>query len=415
MRDEECSPLSSYPCQSEWLSRTSTGQSPRVRVGARRVALFSGNYNCVRDGANNALNRLCEHLQWCGASVRVYSPTNRTPAFAPAGELISVRSVHIPGRSEYRFGLPLSRTLRADIVTFAPNIIHVSAPDALGWSAQTLGRQQGVPVVASLHTRFETYLTYYGLNFARRWVEYYLRSFYSRCDLVLAPTPPLADELRRFLPEEQVAVWSRGVDESTFSPSRRDMCWRRGLGYSDDEPIILFFGRLVREKGIATFAKIVSLIRSAGLPVRPLVIGAGPSRAEMARLVGDAVFTGHLEGHELGRAVACADILLNPSTTEAFGNVNLEGMASGLVVVSADVASARALIEDSKTGFLVDPHSTQCFASLLIRLMQNPSCRQHIALAAVRAAAQRGWPTVLDQVLKAYDRTVSYHPHPVQC
>lgn len=379
----------------------------------RRVALFSGNYNCVRDGANNALNRLCEHVQWCGASVRVYSPTNRTPAFAPAGELISARSVRIPGRSEYRFELPLSQTLRADIVRFAPNIIHVSAPDALGWSAQTLGRQDSVPVVASLHTRFETYLRYYGLGFARRWVERYLRSFYSRSDLVLAPTAALADELRQFLPKEQVAVCSRGVDESIFSPSHRDPSWRRRLGYSDDEPIILFFGRLVREKGIATFARVISLVRLAGHTVRPLVIGAGPAQAEMARLVGDAIFTGHLEGRELGRAVACADILLNPSTTEAFGNVNLEGMASGLVVVSADVASARELIDDSKTGFLVDPHSTECFAALLIRLMQKPSLCEHIALAAVQAAAQHSWPTVLDQVVKAYDRTLSYHPRPV--
>lgn len=380
----------------------------------RRVALFSGNYNCVRDGANNALNRLCAHLQLGGTDVRVYSPTNLTPAFIPTGELISARSVRIPGRSEYRFGLRLSQKLRANIVTFEPNIIHVSAPDALGWSAQTLGREHGVPVVASLHTRFETYLGYYGLGFAQQWVEHYLRSFYSRCDLVFAPTWALAEDLRRFLLDEQVAVWGRGVDESIFSPSRRDLMWRRSLGYSDDEPIVLFFGRLVREKGIRTFAKVISLVRSAGFRVRPLVIGAGPAESEMTRLVGDAVFTGHLEGRELGRAVASADILLNPSTTEAFGNVNLEGMASGLVVVSADVASARELIDDSTTGFLVDAHSTECFAALLIRLMQKPPVRERVALAAVRAAVQHTWPTVLDQVMKAYDRTLyAYRNRPI--
>lgn len=400
--------LGNASCQSEASSWTGANRAPAA--ASRRVALFSGNYNCVRDGANNALNRLSDHLQRRGEAVRIYSPTNRSPAFAPVGELVSARSIHIPGRSEYRFGLGLSRGLRANLQAFAPDIIHVSAPDALGWSAQTFGRQRGLPVVASLHTKFETYLEYYRLGFARRVVERYLRAFYGRSDLVLAPSRALAEELRRFLPGERVAIWSRGVDDTIFSPGHRDLGWRRSFGYEDDDPIVLFFGRLVREKGIATFANIVSLIRSAGFPIRPLVIGAGPAQAEMARLLGDAVFAGHLEGVELGRAVASADILLNPSTTEAFGNVNLEGMASGIVVVSANVTSASTLIDDTRTGFLVDPRNPEGVAALLIRLMQVPSLGERVALAAVRAAAQYSWPTVLDQVVEAYDRVLSNRP-----
>ena len=63
-----------------------------------RIALFSGNYNYVRDGANQALNRFVGYLLRQGAAVRVYSPTTDTPAFAPAGDLISTPSVPVPGR-----------------------------------------------------------------------------------------------------------------------------------------------------------------------------------------------------------------------------------------------------------------------------------------------------------------------------
>src|SRR5581483_7980915 len=93
--------------------------APAPSAEGLRIALFSGNYNCVRDGANRALNRLVAHLIAHGAAVRIYSPTNDDPAFPPAGDLVSVPSVPLPGRSEYRAALGLPRSVRRDIVDFA--------------------------------------------------------------------------------------------------------------------------------------------------------------------------------------------------------------------------------------------------------------------------------------------------------
>ena len=172
-----------------------------------RIALFSGNYNCVRDGANRALNRLVDHLLARGAAVRVYSPTIADPAFAPAGDLVSVPSVPIPGRSEFRVALGLPASVRADVERFAPNIVHVSAPDLLGTGAQKLARRLGVPVVASLHTRFETYFDYYGLGVLRRWGERRLQRFYRASDRVLAPNAASAESLVAMgVPGEDIAI-----------------------------------------------------------------------------------------------------------------------------------------------------------------------------------------------------------------
>ena len=155
-----------------------------------RVALFSGNYNCVRDGANNALNHLVSYLLQQGAQVRIYSPTVARPAFEPAGDLVPVRSIAIPGRSEYRLTVGLDQRTRADVRHFAPTHIHVSAPDPQGYQAQGLARELGCPLVTSLHTRFETYFEYYGLRAFRPLAERYLRAFYTRSDLVLVPNRP---------------------------------------------------------------------------------------------------------------------------------------------------------------------------------------------------------------------------------
>ena len=130
-----------------------------------RIALFSGNYNYVRDGANQALNRLVGYLLRQGAHVRVYSPTVENPAFPATGDLVSVPSVPIPFRSEYRLAVRLPGSVRADIAAFNPNVVHVAAPDIVAHRAVSWARNRGIPVVSSVHTRFDTYLQYYGMQF----------------------------------------------------------------------------------------------------------------------------------------------------------------------------------------------------------------------------------------------------------
>lgn len=320
-----------------------------------RIALFSGNYNYLKEGANQALNILVRYLEGhAGCEVRVYSPVTQTPAFEPAGTLVPVRSIALPLRGEFQLALGLPAAIREDLEQFAPDIVHVSTPDILGTRAQTAAIEMGVPIVASMHTRFETYLDYYHLSWLRPLAQAHIDRFYRRSDHVVAPTPALVAELRALRGDEQASVWSRGIDRNQFGPSRRDMEWRRKLGFGDEDVVILFFGRLVLEKGIDIYLAVMRQLQQRGIKSRPLVVGTGPASKEFAELSG-IVTTGHLEGIELARAVASADIMLHPSITETFGNVILEAMASGLPVVSADAPNSQSLLVDAETGFLCPP------------------------------------------------------------
>jgi glycosyltransferase involved in cell wall biosynthesis len=368
-----------------------------------RIALFSGNYNCVRDGANRALNRLVEYLITNGAAVRVYSPTVATPAFEPAGDLVSIPSVAIPGRPEYRIATGLTAAARADIRGFRPTHFHLSAPDWLGTSAQAFAKALNVPVVISHHTQFEAYLRYYGLTLLAPWMRRRIRRFYQGADMVLAPNAPIARSFADILPPEKVAVWGRGVDPTMFTPGARDIQWRRQLGYADDEPVILFLGRIVVEKGLEVFARVIDEVRSRGHRVVPLVVGEGPALEWFKRRLGDVRATGHLEDVDLGRAVASADILVNPSETEAFGNVNLEAMASGLAIVSADVESAQALLHGEADALLVPAGDISAFADAVDRLIAAPEERARIAGAALLESRKYSWSDVLAQVAVAYE------------
>ena len=379
----------------------------RARSSARpiRVALFSGNYDCVRDGANRALNRLVAHLlDKEGAEVRIYSPRAPKPAFVSAGDVRAVRSLALPGRPEYRLALGLTRATRSELEAFAPDIVHLSAPDLLGRQAQKWAQARRIPVVASLHTRFETYPAYYGMGFLRPMLERYLDRFYGGCDRILAPTLPIADELAAKHGASRVSVWGRGIDPAAFHPSLRDEATRAAFGYAPGDVVPLFFGRLVQEKGLGVFAETIDLLRASGQAVRPLIVGEGPARSWFEKRVHDAVFAGHLEGAALGRAVASADILINPSVTEAFGNVNLEAMASGLAVVSADVPSASALIADGRTGWLVEAHKPAAYALAARMLIEDPSLRRAIGTAASKEALRYRWEDVLAGVATDYRR-----------
>jgi phosphatidylinositol alpha 1,6-mannosyltransferase len=373
-----------------------------------RVALFSGNYNYLREGANQALNRLVDHLGRAGCEVRIYSPVTNTPAFEPAGTLVPVPSVALPVRSEFRLALGLPRAIRDDVRSFAPDVVHVSTPDILNTRAQTFAKQMGVPIVASMHTLFETYLGYYRLDWLRPLAEAHLRRFYRRSDHVVAPTAALAAEMRRIRGDDRASVWSRGVDRSMFNPARRDLGWRRDVGLADDEIALLFFGRLVLEKGIGTYVEVVRRLQRRGARIRPLVVGAGPAAGEFGTLPG-AILTGHLEGTALARAIASADIMLAPSTTETFGNVVLEAISSGVPVVSADVPSARALLIEGRTGLFCPSRDVDSYVEKTTTMVNSPELRRQFGAAARRASGAYSWEAACENVVRAYQSVRSNH------
>jgi phosphatidylinositol alpha 1,6-mannosyltransferase len=371
-----------------------------------RIALFSGNYNYVRDGANQALNRLVGYLLKSGAQVRVYSPTTENPAFEPTGDLVSVPAFSIPGRAEYRFALGLSRAVKRDLDKFAPNLIHVSAPDFACHSAVRYARRHNLPVVASVHTRFETYPRYYGLAFTEPLVEAMLRRFYRRCDALVTASESMAQVLREQRMSYDIGIWTRGVDRDIFSPEKRDLVWRQGLGIADDEVVIGFLGRIVMEKGLDVFSDTIDQLRARGVKHRVLVVGTGPAEDWFKARLPDAVFVGFQSGADLGRAVASMDILFNPSVTETFGNVTLEIMACALPVVAAIATGSESLVKDGVNGRMIRPGAISDFADALQGYCEDPAARKSAGLAGEKIAQRFGWDPVNQALVDTYLRVL---------
>ena len=368
-----------------------------------RVALFSGNYNYVRDGANQALNLLVQHLLARGVTVRVYSPTVPRPAFPPSGDLVDVPAVPmLGGRGEYRIARGLTSRVRADLKVFAPNLVHLSAPEILGHRALTWARARRIPTIASLHTRFETYLRYYHLGFLEPVIERVQTRFYNRADRVMVPGESMAAVLRGWGVRTPIDIWSRGIDHARFSPDRRDLAWRRSLGIADDAIAVGFLGRLVKEKGLDVFAGVANELSRRGVRHEILVIGEGPARDWFAAEVPKAVFAGFQSGDDLGRAVASMDVFFNPSITETFGNVTLEAMAAGVPVVAARATGTIDLIDESVNGFLVPPRDVAAYADAIERIANDPALHAVLGAAGHAKAAEYQWDRTNEAVLNTY-------------
>ena len=378
-----------------------------MQIADLRIALFSGNYNYVRDGANQALNRLAGYLLKQGAAVRVYSPTVARPAFEPTGDLVSVPSVAFPGgRGEYRFSLGLPPRARRDLARFAPNVVHVASPDVLSHRAVTWARARGLPVLASVHTRFETYFRYYNMAWAEPAIEAMLRRFYRRCDALVAPSESMAQVLREQRMSYDIGIWSRGVDRTIFHPGRRSLEWRRSLGIGDNDVVIGFLGRLVMEKGLDVFSDTIDDLKRAGVAHKVLVIGDGPAREWLQSRLPDAAFAGFIMGEDLGRAVAGMDVLFNPSITETFGNVTLEAMACGLPVVAAAATGSESLVDNEVTGRLIRPGAIHQFAEALRAYAENPDLRASHGSAGEIRAQDFSWDRINQTVADTYIRLI---------
>lgn len=365
-----------------------------------RVALVTSSYDFIADGVALTLNRLVGYLERHGIEVLVFAPTADKPALAHQGTLVSVPSMPLPGRPEYRLAPGLPGFLKRQLLDFSPDLVHIAVPDLLGHAALSLAERHNIPAVASYHTRYETYLKHYwylaGLEGILKAI---LRRFYGRCREVYVPSESVREVLLADGLKDNFRPWPRGIDTARFSPEKRKTEWRARHGIGADELVVLHVSRLVREKRLDT---LTSALNRIALPHRVVIVGDGPDRGFAERQLPHAIFTGFLNGEELATAYASCDIFVFPSDSESFGNVTLEAMASGLPCVCADATGSRSLVVAGETGFLAPADNADAFANHITALIQNSALRQRLGAAARARALAFSWEETMARLLGYY-------------
>ena len=367
-----------------------------------KVALFTGNYNHIRDGVSLTLNRLVAYLIKNDIDVLVFGPTIDEPALDHSGTLISVPSMKLPGRPEYRFSRAFPGKQRQKLREFNPDIIHIATPDLLGYKALKWAVKHDKPVVSSYHTHFSSYLKYYKVSLLEPAMWKYLSWFYKKCKLVFVPSPSMQEILEEKKIETDFRIWARGIESEIFNPGRRSDEWRKKHGFKPDDIVITFISRLVWEKNLKLFADVVNKITSKREHTKAMIVGDGPAMSEMKELMPDAVFTGFLGGTDLATAYASSDVFFFPSDTETFGNVTLEAMASGLPAVVADATGSRSLVEDGENGFVIPVESTDKFYTFIDKLVTDTELRIRMGQVGLEKSKSYSWDAINNNLVGYY-------------
>jgi phosphatidylinositol alpha 1,6-mannosyltransferase len=368
-----------------------------------KIAYFTESLPPLTDGVSHTLSYLRTSLISEGHSFRFFAPFVPEPD-AWDGKVSEVISIPFPFYTKYRFSLPQFHDLKSALAKFQPDLVHICSPFLLGMIAYEYAREAGIPAVNSYHTRFVSYLKYYGFEWFEPYGWAYLKWFYNRASKNYVPSRATLNELdqKGF---HNLALWQRGLDTSHFSPLYADRMLRERWS-PDGAPVALFAGRLVKEKDVEVLIQANKILEDKRIDYKLVFVGDGPMRDELIRLLPKAIFPGFLRGHDLSRAYATADIFVFPSTTESFGNVVLEAAASGLPCVVAAEGGVMDLIHDGETGYLTRPRDARDFAEKMERLLSNGILRDSLSVRAQEFASEKSWDEINRGLFNSYEELI---------
>jgi phosphatidylinositol alpha 1,6-mannosyltransferase len=376
-------------------------------VGTLRVAYFAGTMKPGHDGVTRVLYRLIDALKARQIKHVFYSPIVPSGSHQPA-DMVRVPSVSIPIYKEYRFAMPGQRFFDQHLSAFRPDLIHINSPCSLGYAAVRYGQTHDVPVVATYHTHFPSYARYYKVRPLELLGWNYLRTIYNDCQRVYVPSKPVMMELMGH-GFRNLQHLPHGVDTEAFRPTFRSRAWKERLGITG-KSALLFVGRLVWEKDLQVLADTYKLIHDKRDDVVFVLAGDGPIRAELQQMMPKAIILGQQGGIELSTAYASSDLFVFPSTTETFGNVVLEAMASGLVPICSRRGGPAGIIQHGVTGFLTEPGDAGELAERISYLLDHPGVRAELSDRARLYVRSQTWDRIFSDLFRDYEDVIEAFP-----
>jgi 1,2-diacylglycerol 3-alpha-glucosyltransferase len=372
-----------------------------------RVALFTNNYLPFCGGVTTSVETLRSGLEARDLEAWVFAPS--MPTAVPAPRVIRYFSLPAATYPDFALAIPVSRRITRLVRTLAPDVFHAHHPFLLGPAARRLSHRAGRPLVFTYHTRYEKYAHYVPLR--RGLVEAVAiglsTRFAARADAVIAPSVVIRDELRARGVRTPIAVVPTGVDLARFSPGDR-LAARRALGVPADETVVLYVGRLDREKSVDRILAAFERIAGTLPRCRLLVVGQGTQGQALARRAavlpvgGRIVFLGARAHGALAPCYRAADLFLFASETETQGLVLAEAAACGLPAVAVAAPGCDEVVRDGETGLLTKAEPA-AIADAAIGLLLDGARRRAMAVRA-REVAERDFDVRLqiDRTLAVY-------------
>jgi glycosyltransferase involved in cell wall biosynthesis len=329
---------------------------------SEKIALFTDTLDEI-NGVAITIKRLISTARDRGVEMTVITAgVDGANAVEGVKKFPSVGDVVLPEYPELKLNFPPILDVMDFIEREGFTRIHISTPGTVGLLGLLIARMMNIPVAGTYHTDIPQYVrSLTNDEFLEQAAWSYMIWFYGQMEEVMVPSVGTREQLvTRGLPPERMKPLPRWVDTETYSPEMRNPSFWKGRGIGLGRVVLLYVGRVSREKGLEMLVEAFRNLVDSGASIALAVIGDGPYREEMeASLAGyPALFTGYLAGEHLQRGYASADLFVFPSATDTFGNVVLEAQASGLPVIVSDEGGPRELMIEGETGLVFRAGST---------------------------------------------------------
>ncbi|MGD0728698.1 MAG: glycosyltransferase [Candidatus Micrarchaeaceae archaeon] len=372
------------------------------------IAFYTDTFLPAVDGVVISILNAKKELEKRGHHVYIFaSGTEKTKEMVKNDKsIVVVPGIKFKKYPQYSLALfPMASTLKLRNVKM--DINHAHTPFMLGIHSLMLSRIDRKPIVGSFHTLFtdssviKEYVS--DSEFLRKTlISYswkYAELFYNRCDSVIAPSTAIQQMLVK-KSIRNVSVIPNGVDTKKFNPKINGDRIRKKLVKNDKEKLVMYVGRLSREKNIDTLIKAAQILKKEN--IRFALVGSGPAHSYYEKMVhkmhlNDRVkFVGFIDNMELPKYYAACDAFCIPSTFETQGVVSLEAMASGKPVIGADYLALKELIKNGKNGEKFKPRNSKDCADKIKKVIYNIDSYKEMADTAKTYSIERTTTDLLD-------------------
>lgn len=355
-----------------------------------KIAFFTETYLPQINGVVTSTLTFAEELEKMGHTVLIMGPKMKG-AEASCEKVWRFRSMAYPFQNEHRVIWPFSRKLKA-FKEMDFDIVHIQTPFFMGHLGQYLGWKHDIPIVHTYHTYWFEYLHYFPLlpkRFRKRAdMLLFTKKFCERSDHVIVPSTQMRDKLLADHLTVPLTVIPTGIDINRVVTEAETRGFRKRYGLISGEPVLIYVGRLGKEKNVYFLMQTFELILKKIPNARLLIVGDGPERKGMAKAISNlerVVFTGYLSHEEVFTAYSAADVIAFPSKTETQGLSLLEGLSQGKPAVCINAMGVKDLLGNNEGGYLT-PDDLALFSEKLALLLQDPEVyRQKSADARARA------------------------------
>lgn len=371
-----------------------------------KIVLYSGAMAKDKDGVTKTLHELIASIKRAGHELMLWNSDIQT------GQICGLDVYQAPSfpfilYPHYRLGF-YGPVIKSTLDTFDADVFHITTPDIIGYNFLKYARKRGIPVVSVYHTDFLSYLRYYHKILSLLLNDFgwkYGRWFYNRCKTVFVPTERMRQKLYKH-GIRNTKIWARGIHVDRYNPKFRSKRIRRKWGM-EHKFVILYVGRFVWYKDLRVLISIYERIKHRGIKdVGFVLVGSGPIEEELRKAMPEAVFPGYLVGRDLSEAYGSSDLLIHPSTTETFGNVLLEAMASGVPVIVADQGGCPEVVEKSGGGLIARSWDVDSFMDCLCTLKNDREQYNRYRKSGLTYARQQSWDEMNSVILDEYSRLI---------